>query len=214
MNRNFIKEYQTSVGLFPDGIIGVKTSKSLMEFLNIKNTGNFASFLGQLKIESGNFESFRENLYYSKPETLLKTFTKYFPARDPNDYIKNPIKLANYVYANRNGNGDEASGDGYNFRGFGGIQLTGRTNIIGYLNYVKLPHNTDLKTLETPYHFFKTAQYYFEVNRLWQYCETCTENDILKLSRAINLGNANTSKTPLHSLERKEATLTYLFSIR
>jgi putative chitinase len=210
MNRNFIKEYQQEVGLTPDGVIGKLTAQSLIHFLNIKNVSNLAAFFGQLKIESANFTTFRENLYYSRVDTLVKTFPKYFPTRNPSEYIKNPMKLGNYIYANRNGNGDEQSGDGYNYRGFGGIQLTGRANILGYLKYINLPANTDLSKLETAFHFFKTAQYFFGVNGLWQYCELCSDINILKLSRAINLGNPNTTKIPLHFLDRKEAILNYL----
>ena len=87
-----------------------------------------ASFIGQCGHECGNFKILEENLNY-RAETLMKLWPKRFPTMDiANQYAKNPKKIANMVYANRMGNRDEASGDGYRFRGRGCIQLTGHAN--------------------------------------------------------------------------------------
>jgi len=87
-----------------------------------------AAFLAQLAHESGQFTLNKENLNYSAAG-LQKTFKKYFPTPElANEYAKNPVKIANKVYANRIGNGDEASGDGFKFRGRGFLQITGREN--------------------------------------------------------------------------------------
>lgn len=86
-----------------------------------------AAFLGQCGHECGNFKIFEENLNY-KAATLMKLWPKRFPTLEiANQYAGNPKKIANMVYANRMGNRDEASGDGYRFRGRGAIQLTGHS---------------------------------------------------------------------------------------
>jgi len=86
-----------------------------------------AHFLAQTAHESAGFTQFVENLNYSA-SGLQNTYPKYFHQTNPAAYARNPEKIANHVYANRMGNGDEASGDGWKFRGRGMIQLTGRDN--------------------------------------------------------------------------------------
>lgn len=87
--------------------------------------------LAQLLHESGNLRHTEENLNYSA-EGLLKTFPKYFTAEQAKEYARKPQKIASRVYANRMGNGNEASGDGWKYRGRGLIQLTGFTNVSDY----------------------------------------------------------------------------------
>lgn len=85
-------------------------------------------FLAQVIHESGHFKYKSENLNYSA-SALRSVFGKYFKTDAiANEYARKPEKIANKVYANRMGNGDEASGDGWNYRGRGLIQLTGKTN--------------------------------------------------------------------------------------
>ena len=85
-------------------------------------------FLAQVIHESGHFKYKSENLNYSA-SALRSVFGKYFKTDTiANEYARKPEKIANRVYANRMGNGDEASGDGWNYRGRGLIQLTGKTN--------------------------------------------------------------------------------------
>lgn len=87
-----------------------------------------AAFIGQCGHECGNFKILEENLNY-RSETLVKLWPKRFPTIEvANEYARNPRKIANKVYSSRMGNRDEASGDGYRFRGRGCIQLTGSTN--------------------------------------------------------------------------------------
>jgi len=87
-----------------------------------------AAFIAQCGHECGNFRILEENLNY-RAETLMKLWPKRFPTLEfANEYARNPKKIANMVYANRMGNRDEASGDGYRFRGRGCIQLTGHAN--------------------------------------------------------------------------------------
>ena len=84
-------------------------------------------FLAQIAHESAGFTSYEENLNYSA-DRLLQIFPKYFTGANVADYSRQPRKIASRVYAGRMGNGDEASGDGWSYRGRGLIQLTGLTN--------------------------------------------------------------------------------------
>ena len=87
-----------------------------------------AAFIGQCGHECGHFKTLEENLNY-RAETLMKLWKARFPTLEvANQYSKNPKKIANKVYSSRMGNRDEASGDGYRFRGRGCIQLTGHAN--------------------------------------------------------------------------------------
>ena len=90
--------------------------------------------LGQLAHESSELNAAEENLNYSA-DGLRRTFPKYFPTTAlANAYARQPQKIANRVYANRMGNGNESSGDGWKYRGRGLIQLTGRSNVKAYMN--------------------------------------------------------------------------------
>jgi predicted chitinase len=86
-----------------------------------------AHFLSQVLHESGRMKFVRENMNYSA-EGLRKTFPRYFTMAQAQAYARNPQRIGSRVYANRMGNGDESSGDGYRYRGRGLIQLTGRSN--------------------------------------------------------------------------------------
>ena len=95
---------------------------------NINTVNQQAAFIGQCGHECGNFRVLEENLNY-KAATLMKLWAKRFPTLEiANQYAGNPKKIANMVYANRMGNRDESSGDGYRFRGRGCIQTTGHSN--------------------------------------------------------------------------------------
>ena len=103
---------------------------SAMEEYEINTAKRQASFLGQIAWESAYLSRLSENLNYSKAG-LMATFPTHFHG-DAARYARNPVMIANRVYASRMGNGDEASGDGYKFRGAGLIQLTGRDNFLHY----------------------------------------------------------------------------------
>ena len=99
---------------------------------NINTPLRLAHFLAQCGHESGGFKVTQENLNYSA-KGLMGIFKKYFPTQAlAESYQRNPQKIANKVYASRMDNGNEASGDGYKFRGRGYIQLTGRANYTAF----------------------------------------------------------------------------------
>jgi putative chitinase len=89
-------------------------------------------FLAQCGHESANFRAVKENLNYSA-DGLNKTFKKYFPTLESaKDYARQPERIASKVYANRMGNGNEASKDGFKYLGRGFIQLTGKANYLEF----------------------------------------------------------------------------------
>jgi len=102
--------------------------KAAMVLFDIDTKERQAAFLAQCMIESQGFTALEENLYYTTPARLNAIFSAITTDAEAALYVRNPKALANKVYANRNGNGDEASGDGWEFRGRGLFQLTGRAN--------------------------------------------------------------------------------------
>ena len=112
----------------PDPENWAQALNTAMEKFEITTPSRMAAFLAQLAHESGQLTRLTENLNYS-----AKRLTQVWPNRFQTlekaaPYEKKPEKLANYIYAKRLGNGDEASGDGWSYRGRGPIQLTGRGN--------------------------------------------------------------------------------------
>lgn len=87
-----------------------------------------AGFIGQYSHETSGFTRLEENLYYTDPTRIAKMFSALRQVEQARAFVRLPKALANRVYANRNGNGDEASGDGWTYRGRGLPQLTGRGN--------------------------------------------------------------------------------------
>lgn len=102
--------------------------KAAMTLFDISTPERQAAFLAQCMVESQNFTRLEENLYYTTPSRINAVFGSIKTDEEAALYVRNPQKLANKVYAGRNGNGDEASGDGWEFRGRGLFQLTGRAN--------------------------------------------------------------------------------------
>lgn len=144
-----------------------------------------AYFLAQLGHESGGFRIFEENLNYS-----AKRLTQVWPKRFPSlaaakPYANNPKALGNKTYANRIGNGNEASGDGFRFRGRGLIQITGRANYeaIGKITGLDLVGDPD--SAADPDNLLLVACGYWRYRDLNRYADT---NDFTGLTRAINGG--------------------------
>ena len=144
-----------------------------------------AAFIGQCGHECGNFKTLTENLNY-RAETLMKLWPKRFPTLEfAKQYEKNPTKIANSVYANRMGNRDEASGDGFRFRGRGCIQLTGHSSYFhaGKACGVDFVMNPDL--VATPEYAAMTAGWFWSTHGCNPLAET---EDWIALTKKINGG--------------------------
>ena len=157
-----------------------------------------AAFIGQCGHECGGFKVLEENLNY-RAETLMRLWPKRFPTLEvANQYARNPKKIANMVYASRMGNRDEASGDGYRFRGRGCIQLTGHANYFHAgtalgVDFVKEP---DL--VATPKFAALTAGWFWgthDCNRLAQ------AEDWTGLTKKINGGVIGLNDRIKHTLD-------------
>ncbi len=117
--------YEPLKDLLPDEVY--KELPAVAEKYQICTPLRMAHFLAQCAHESGNFSQKEENLNYSL-EALLRVFPKYFNPQNVTPYVRRPVEIASRVYANRMGNGNEGSCDGWYFRGRGYIQLTGKDN--------------------------------------------------------------------------------------
>ena len=219
-----VKDWQTKNGLTPDGIVGDSTwnkmfnteiSSSNLKLdkikgvipdsvisqipvtaakFNITNNLRLAHFLSQCATESGNFKITTENLNYSA-KGLGDTFKKYFPTVElANAYAKKPEKIANRVYGNRMGNGDEASGDGYKFRGRGFIQLTGKSNYQKFTGFIgeDCTNSPDLVATKYP---LASAAFFFNANGLWAICDKGSTSDtVLSVTKRVNGGTNGLSE--------------------
>ena len=119
-----------------------------------------AAFLSQLGVESQNLHTVEEGLYYTKAARLDALFRTFSSSKEAEPYLRSPEALANRIYANKNGNGDEASGDGWRFRGRGLIQVTGRGN------YRATGYEHDPQIVTTPQHAALSASRYWRARGL------------------------------------------------
>ncbi len=167
--------------------------EQLLPDYDINTPQRIASFIAQCAHESGNFTALKENLNY-KWETLRRLFPKYFPTDElAKEYASKPNKqeaIANRIYANRMGNGDEASKDGYAFCGRGLIQLTGRQNYQNFADSIEVD-GRPLDINEVPDYLAtfegaaQSACWFWETNKLNQWADA---GDILTLTKRINGG--------------------------
>lgn len=162
--------------------------KALCDILpgyDINTPERVAAFLAQCAHESGGFKFLKENLNY-KAESLLKVFPKYFKTlEEARAYEKRPEKIANKIYGNRMGNGDEASGDGFRYCGRGLIQLTGKENYSWFAASLEIPVEEASEYLETFEGAVQSACWFWESNNLNQWAD---KGDILTLTKRINGG--------------------------
>ena len=155
---------------------------------NINTVLRLSHFLSQCAHESGNFSLTRENLSYSA-DRLRVVFPKYFPTPEiAKQYARNQVKIGSRVYANRMGNGDEKSEEGYKFRGRGYIQLTGKSNYQAFDKFV--PENIVMEPeLVASKYPLTSAAWFFDKNNLWAICDLGATEDVVKnLTKRINGG--------------------------
>jgi putative chitinase len=159
--------------------------EQLLDDYEINTPQRVAAFVAQCAHESGNFVFIKENLNY-KAASLMKTFGKYFPTADiAAQYANKPERIANRVYANRMGNGDEASGDGWRYCGRGLIQLTGRDNYTFFAGSMDIPVEEAAEYLATFEGAAQSACWFWESNNLNVEADA---GDIKKMTKKINGG--------------------------
>lgn len=157
----------------------------ILPVYEINTPERVAAFLAQCAHESGNFKFLKENLNY-RAESLVKTFPKYFPdLGTAKAYEKQPEKIANRVYSNRMGNGDEASGDGFRYLGRGLIQLTGKNNYTIFAASIDTPLDQIPEYLQTFEGAVQSACWFWEQNNLNKEADA---RDIKTMTRKINGG--------------------------
>lgn len=172
-------------GHIPDAVID-QVPDTAAKF-NITNVLRLAHFLSQCAHESGGFKIVSENLHYSA-DRLKVVFPKYFPDDLSDSYNNDPVKIGSRVYANRMGNGDEASGEGYKFRGRGFIQLTGKNNYSRFASFIGEDTVTDPDLVATKYPL-ASAAFYFNNNNLWAICDQGDSEDVVTaVTRRVNNG--------------------------
>jgi putative chitinase len=152
---------------------------------NLTSNNQKAMFIGQCSHECGNFRTLEENLNY-KAATLMKLWPKRFPSLEfANQFAGNAKRIANSVYANRMGNRDEASGDGYRFRGRGALQCTGHSTYFhaGKALGVDFVMQPDL--VATPKYAALTAGWFWDTHKLNPPSDAL---DYTKVTKIINGG--------------------------
>jgi putative chitinase len=165
-----------------------KALEQLFPDYEINTPQRMAAFIAQCAHESAGFTALVENLNY-RWQSLRKVFPKYFPTDElAQDYANRPNKqeaIANRIYASRMGNGDEASGDGYRYRGRGLIQLTGRSNYTWFAASLEISPEEATEYLMTFEGAAQSACWFWENNKLNQWAD---KGDILTLTKRINGG--------------------------
>jgi putative chitinase len=172
-------------GHIPDAVL-TQIPETAAKF-NITNNLRLAHFLAQCGHESGNFKAVSENLNYSA-DGLKKIFGKYFPGNLNESYARKPEKIAARVYASRMGNGDEASGEGFKFRGRGYIQLTGKANYTNFTKFIgeDCVANPDLVATKYP---LASAAFFFDSNKLWAICDKGADDaTVTSVTKRVNGG--------------------------
>lgn len=185
-------------GHIPDSVISQIPEVS--EKFGVNTPTRLAHFLAQTGHESGGFRITTENLNYSA-KGLCNIFKKYFTPESAAEYQRKPEKIANIVYANRMGNGNQASGDGYKFRGRGYIQLTGKTNYQAFDKTVEdnIEANPDLVATKYP---LLSAAWFWSKNGLNTIADQgATDEVVTKITKKVNGGTIGLADRIAHFKE-------------
>lgn len=180
-------DIQQFLALFPSNKYAAEWVEALNAVLpkyDIDTPVRLAAFLGQCGHESRSFTVMVENLNYSA-EALLRVFPKYFTMAQAHQYARNPQAIGNRVYANRMGNGNEDSGDGYRHRGHGLIQLTGKDNHKAFAASIGLSLDDAMAYMQTRAGAVESACYFWKTRNLNAVADT---GDVVALTKKINGG--------------------------
>lgn len=128
----------------------------------INTAARIAGFVAQCRVESAGFTTLEESLFYRDPARIMKIWpSRVTSIQQAQGLARNPQGLANVVYADRLGNGDTASGDGWRFRGRGLKQLTGKNNYIDAAEALNRPFVTNPDLVATPEDACMTAAWFW-----------------------------------------------------
>jgi len=180
-----------------------KKYRTLLGKYGINTSLRLAHFFAQLEHESG-LMPISENLNYSA-EGLVKTFKKYFPSiASTAGYARNPQKIANKVYANRMGNGNEASGDGWKYRGRSMLQVTGKDN------YKALSLDTGVDYIKNPDLLLNESDALVSATWYWDRIKAnklADRDDLDAISDLINIGRDTAVYGDSNGFEDRKAKL-------
>jgi len=181
-----MKKLQERCGVTADGAFGPNTARAIAKHYDL-SPNRAAHLLGQAAHESGGFTITKENLYYSTPDRLCKVWPSRFKTvEDAVPYAKNPKALADKVYSNRMGNGEN---EGHIYIGRGFIQLTGKDNYRSFASDMRVPDvMNDPSLVETDY-AFESAMWFFEKNGLFRMADNGIGTDNIKaITNRVNGG--------------------------
>jgi putative chitinase len=173
----------------------VEPLNETFERFGINTPKQQAAFIGQCSHECGNFTKLEEGLSYAA-DRLMKIWPRRFPNMEiAQRYARNPKALANNVYANRMGNRDEASGDGYRFRGRGCIQTTGHSAYFhaGQALGVDFVMQPDLVAM--PKYAALTAGFFWDTHKLNAFADS---QDYVTMTKRINGGTIGLDDRKAH----------------
>jgi putative chitinase len=172
--------------------------EQLLPDYDIDTPHRIAAFIAQCAHESNNFTAIQENLNY-KAASLRALFKKYFPtdelAQQYASKVNKQEAIANRIYANRMGNGDEASGDGFKYRGRGLIQLTGKSNYQSFADSLEISPEDAAQYMATFEGAAQSACWFWETNNLNKWADA---GDIEKMTKIINGGTLGLEERKKH----------------
>jgi putative chitinase len=166
---------------------------------NINNQARLQAFIAQIAHESGEFTIKTENMNYTTPARIVAIWPSRFNLTgeggkaNAHDYVRNPQKLANSVYANRMGNGNSESGDGFRYRGGGFMQLTGKGSYEAYAKHIGVD-------IEKASELVRTTDEYALDSACWEYAidkklnDEADAKDFITITKRINGGTIGLSQ--------------------
>ena len=164
---------------------------------DLDTPARLSAFLAQTGHESGGFKFLEENLNY-KPETLCRVWPSHFNEENCYEFSGNPEAIANFAYAGRMGNGDEASGDGWNYCGRGLIQITGKANYGAFAQSIDTPVDQIPEFLGTFEGAVQSACWFWESNNLNALAD---KGDVLGITKKVNGGTLGLEERQQHTAQ-------------